>query len=187
MKTRLLSVAMLFAAIGSASANDLGELKRCTEIREFSSRLECFDAYAQAILSNEAKTGASTKDVVAAKSTEFKRTDAVDLEISPQKYIGRGVEVAGLQCFHADKDEFRCTHPTATLLILTIKVKPAAEQTAMEDACGAIKTAMTSQKCRRTLRFIPLKADNDKIDGYKSRTIVLAAEVEVVPATKGRR
>lgn len=185
MKAALLSVALLAAGTSSAFAD--AELQRCASIKEIAARLECFDAYAQATLANDAKAGASTKEVVAAKPTEFKRTDAVDLEIAPQKYLGKGVEVAGLQCFHADKDEFRCIHPTATLMIMTVKVKPDVEQTLVEDACGAIRSAVTSPKCRRTLKFIPLKADNDKIDGYKSRTVILAAEVEVVPSTRSRR
>lgn len=187
MKIGLVVAASLVAMIGAARANDLDEVRRCTTIREFSARLECFDAYAQATLANEAKTGASTKEVIAAKPTEFKRTDPSDIQITPNKFIGRGVEVVGFQCFHADKDEFRCIHPTATLMVLTVKVKPDTEQAVLEDTCGAIKTAVTSPKCRRTLRFVPLKADNDKIDGYRSRTVVLAAEVEVVPAAKSRR
>lgn len=181
------ALAAVVMMAGSAKADDADAMRKCTAIREFSARLECFDAYAQAVLTNEAKTSASTKEVIAAKPTEFKRTDAVDLQITPNKYVGRGVEVVGFQCFHADKDEFRCIHPTATLMVLTVKVQPALEQASIEDVCGSIKTAVTSPKCRRTLRFVPLKAENDKIDGYRSRTVILAAEVEVVQAARPRR
>lgn len=171
----------------TAYANDVDAVRRCTAVREFSARLECFDAYAQAVLANESRASASTKEVIAAKPTEFKRTDAQDLQITPQKFIDRGVEVVGFQCFHADKDEFRCIHPAATVMILTVKVKPDIEQAKLEDDCGSIKTAISSAKCRRTLRFVPLKADNDKIDGYRSRTVVLASEIEVVSSQRPRR
>lgn len=139
------------------------------------------------MLANESKASASTKEIVAAKPTEFKRTDAQDLQITPRKFIDRGVEVVGFQCFHADKDEFRCIHPTATVMLLTVKVKPDIEQAKLEDDCGSIKTAVTSPKCRRTLRFVPLKAENDKIDGYRSRTVVLVSEIEVVSSSQRPR
>jgi len=181
------ALAAVIVMAGSAKANDAEALRRCTAIGSTTERLGCFDNYAKDVLANEAKSTASTKEVIAAKPAEFKRTDASDLEITPNKYLGRGVEVVGFQCFHADKDEFRCIHPKATLLVMTLKVTPSAEQSALEDSCGSIKTAVTSPKCRRTLRFVPLKADNDKIDGYRSRTVILAAEVEVVPAARPRR
>jgi ribosomal protein L32E len=187
MKTLAATVAVMAALGGTAHADDLDVVRRCTTIREFSARLECFDAYAQAVLANESKATANTKEIIAAKATEFKRTDAQDLQITPQKFIERGVEVAGFQCFHADKNEFRCIHPSATVMVLTVKVKPDIEQAKLEDDCGSIKTAVGSPKCRRTLRFVPLKAENDKIDGYRSRTIVLASEVEVVSSQRPRR
>ena len=187
MKVWAATFAAMAAIGGSAYANDIDTVRRCAGIREFSARLECFDAYAQALLASDAKTGATTKEVIASKPAEFKRTDPADIQITPNKFIGRGVEVAGFQCFHADKDEFRCIHPKATLLLLTIKVKPDIEQATLEDTCGSINTAVTSPKCRRTLRFVPLKAENDKIDGYRSRTMIFAGEIEVVPSQRQRR
>lgn len=185
---RLILVAGFLSLLpASAWADDVEAVRKCTTIREFSARLECFDTYANALLQSEAKVGASTKEVIQSKPTEFKRAEAADLEITPGKFINRGVEVVGFQCFHADKNEFRCIHPKATLLLLTVKIAPSVEQDRIEDECGSINTAVTSPKCRRTLRFVPIKADNDKIDGYRSRTTVFAPEVEVVPTPSRRR
>jgi hypothetical protein len=109
-----------------------------------------------------------------------KTVDAIDLQVSPNKYKGKGVELRGVRCFHADEDEYRCMHPTASLLVMGVNVEPAAAKSAIENNCGEIRKVLTSPKCRFTVRFYPSLIDEDEVSGGARRTVIGVEVLEVV-------
>ncbi|MBV5347973.1 hypothetical protein [Lamprocystis purpurea] len=114
---------------------------------------------------------------------EFKVVDSEDMYVAPDKYTNRGVEMRNVQCFHADKDEYRClaTSSGMPLVLMSPEITPSAEKTAIEEKCGEIKKVST-QQCRKNVHFIPLGNTEDIIGGYQKRVVILTKAIEIIPA-----
>ena len=197
-KVHFVSVMLLYSTSAHA-AGDAG----CWSVQDKEARLSCYDkAHADPLpepssavkaitppaADQEEKT-ATTSDLIKAKPSDPpKRIDADDLAIAPNKYIGKNVELNKMQCFYADKDEYRCVAGGASATILLIQapdITPAVEKQKLENECGEIKK-MATTLCRRTLRFSPVGVDNDTV-GLRSRTVVTAQSFEVVPSSPPTR
>ena len=151
-------------------------------------RLACYDKLARRIITDDQEKSTKTKDVVGtSKSTDFKVVDALDMQVAPNKYTGKGVEMRQDQCFHADKNEYRCFHTDNTgLMILAADVAPAAAKGDIEDNCGEIRKAVTSTACRRTIRFVPFGNEADLVNG-NNRVVVVTPSIEVIAAQNPKR
>lgn len=83
----------------------------------------------------------------------FKWVDILDLEIAPERFVGRKLKVGGMQCYAVGQDDFRCMSGTSHAVVFTPAVEPASASHALEDSCGTVRAAM-DHGCRRTLRFV---------------------------------
>jgi hypothetical protein len=122
---------------------------------------------------------------------EFRAVDPDDVFVAPNKYQGKPIELRRMRCFHADKDEYRCTSSNGTmLLVLARGVTPQEEKDLIEERCGEIKK-ITTPACLKTIRLTPVVHEEDTISGYLKRTIIGAASIEVspsaAPSSRGRR
>lgn len=172
--------------------------KRCkNNAQDDKSRLACYDELVNKIIElsdntesqDNNKTTNNTQTPDAPYIVNYKTVDAADLYVTTEKYLNRPIEVKNAKCFYADINEFRCIAGDSTALMITAaNITPQAEKLALMDDCDSIKN-VSSQKCRRTLRFTPLSHTEDTISGYQKRKIVMARSMEAIPpaASTGRR
>lgn len=71
-------------------------------------RLACFDEFAKLAGSPDEKeeTANTSKVIQPSQPHEYRVVDPADLYVAPSKYTDKAIEVRGMQCFHADKDEY---------------------------------------------------------------------------------
>ncbi len=188
----VLSILSAFAVSTPSSAQSPApDLAACAAMAVDKDRLACIDAAAKKPSGSEEMKTAGTKEILASNTpTDFKVVDPIDLKVAPRKYQGKPIELRGLQCFHADANEFRCIAPGEVyLMLMAADVSPTTAKSQIEDQCGELRKAITSSACRKTVRFIPLVHDDDLVNGYTKRTIVGTKSIEVVaaPAPERRR
>lgn len=139
----------------------------------------------------EAPTGGSSATTSIPSDAKPRVVAAVDMELSPRKWMGQYVEMKNMRCMHADEGEYRCIEAGGDgAVIFAEAVKPSERQTYIERECGTF-AEMVRDKCRFTLRFTPEKYDQDIVSGYEKRTIIMAQEIEAIspdtPTKKRRR
>jgi hypothetical protein len=114
--------------------------------------------------------------------------DPSDIFVAYSKYVGKAIEIRGVQCYYADKDDYRCVtgkHVT----FFTEDIEPQAAR----EAVGEIKKALTSSACSKTIRLTAEDISDDVISGNQTRVTVNSNSLEVVAAapvtkrTKKRR
>ena len=180
-----------------AQAADADDLKKaielCAKENQTAIRLACFDLIAR-MTSEDEKTPektAKTADVLKpVPTTEFKRVDTDDIFVAPRKFQDKGIELTGARCYHADLNEYRCIGAgSLAVIIFAPSVSPVGAKSQLEDECGEIRKMATSSKCRKTIRFVPLKISEDEIGGSQKRAVILASSIEVIsaPARTRRR
>lgn len=179
-----------------AIARDTSALSWCSTFSEDAARLACFDRLAKeasAVDAAPAPTAPPAKAATQQPSTDtaaiiYKKIDAEDLYASPGKYEGKPIQIDRVRCYHADKDEYRCVSSgSVTLMILTIDISPTQEKALIENECGEIKKMATSSRCLKSIKFTPLKHDEDIISGYKKRVVVLSKQLEVTSVNVSNR
>ncbi|NBJ13202.1 hypothetical protein [Microvirga arsenatis] len=118
----------------------------------------------------------------AAETKDWKIIDAEDVAVSPRKYDGQKVKLLGLQCYYADVDDFRCVTSTPAV-IFAQKVEPVPARLWLQDNCHQIRTALSSDKCRMSVRFVLDVEDikEDIVSGYKKRVILQPPMIEAIP------
>lgn len=170
MRPPMMIVATILVSITPAIA----AAEDCKAIQDTTKRLECYDR-------GGAPAEATTKDIVTAPASALPQTvDATDLYVAPKKYIGKRIELRRVQCFYADKDEYRCIAAAdAPVLIVATDIMPTAAKDALERDCGQIKKVQT-QACRRVIRFTPVVVDHDDAVAFAKRTVVVTKAIEVV-------
>lgn len=202
---RFVPLLCVFVFSTSALADSAG----CWSIRDDATRLACYDkttkntvpptnAAPQEPVKVDSKASetdtdsddatVSTKEVVATPPlAPPQNVDAEDLAIAPNKFIDKNIAIKDLQCFYADKNEYRCisSHHGIILMIVVGDVTPQSEKDRLENDCGKIKN-LTSASCRRALRFVPMKVKNDSVD-LRDRTVVMSLTAEVIPAVSQAR
>lgn len=166
--------AVALCAPTSAQSSSLN----CEGITDGLARLACFDAAAK-----------KTATPPAEKPGEgFRKVDAADLYVAPNKYMEKAIEVKDVNCFHSDKNEYRCVRlGELPLVIEGTLITPEAERERIESACGEIRKAMT-RTCRRTIRFVAMSADTDDV-GNGKRVTITTPVIELVsePSSPPRR
>lgn len=191
------------AAVEMPFAQDAPLIQKCSAISEAKARLACFDEATRAKPESDDSANASTpegpststKDIVktpnfAESPTElsYREVDHADLYITPGKFEGKGIELKRMRCFHADKDEYRCIAPGSTVLaVFATEILPVKEREGIENDCGEFRKVMTSSKCLKTIRFVPIKHSEDIVNGYQKRTLILARSLDIMPDSKSRR
>lgn len=194
---------MIVGLCVSARAQGDPMFAACASKADDKERLACFDGAVKASKPGQANVGgagtdevvSSTKEIVAVpttsgppKSEAYRLIDPADLYVAPNKYLKRPIELRRMRCLHADKDEYRCIAPGSVIVtIFTARLTPSSEQAAVENECGEIRKMTTSPKCLKTIRFVPLKAEEDLVNGYTKRLVVVAAAVEIVQAASAKR
>lgn len=181
----------------AAIAQDNSGLTWCSTFSEDAARLACFDRLAKETLPVDAKASplptntpvqSALKTASADAIINYRKIDAEDLYASPGKYEGKPIQIDRVRCYHADKDEYRCVSSgSVTLMILTIDITPSQEKTVIESECGEIKKMATSSRCLKSIKFTPLKHDEDIISGYKKRVVVLSKQLEVSSINSSNR
>lgn len=187
MKRVLLASVLCFSPLGAYGAETNTSTTppaapECWTVKDEALRLQCYDALHAPAPAGEGDKTATTPEVLSAKPTDPpKKVDADDVAIAPNKYKGKNLELSKLQCFYADKDEYRCLAPSSDVVLVVIgtAVTPDAERKKLEDDCGEIKKLETAA-CRRTIHFVPGAVDHDTI-GLRQRTIVISKMLEIVP------
>lgn len=170
-------------AVAETGADDI--IAMCSKLGE--KRVECLEIAVRSLIQAPAVDGAKTKEIVGQSPLEYKVVDADDLFVSPNKFRGKGVELRGMACFHADQSDYRCIAPRGvTLVIFAKEVTPPEARSKLEDDCGQIKKAATAL-CRRTIRFVANEFDADTVSGYQNRIIFKPTSIEVVAQARGKR
>lgn len=172
----------LFIVVSPSNAQPAPDVSACAAKKDDRDRLACFDTATKA--AEKAVSGpesTKTKDIIKpATPSDYKVVATEDLSVAPGKYDGKQIEMRRMRCFHADKDEYRCTGGGGpSLMIMTPRITPEAARAQIEDKCGELKN-MTSPLCQKTIRFTPAAHDSDTISGYQNRTIVVTREIEIV-------
>lgn len=114
-----------------------------------------------------------------------KKLTAADMGVETSKWNGKYVE-ATLQCFYADKNEYRCTAGTGRIDFS--ELTPNEQQEKLEKDCDTIAN-MSKMICRRTVRFVYKGSEMVNVGGLMGRmNLVRAVENrgEIV-ASPGRR
>lgn len=183
---------VLAAAMSPAMSLTLSEkIRTCRTLTSESLRLNCYNGIdVDDEAAAEAQPGVTTKQTLATPPTEFRVVDALDFAVAPRKFIGTGVEMRGMQCFYADKDDFRCftDRDGEIVTVLTKVLQPDRQRAEIESDCGSARTATASPRCRRTIRFVPLAARREKVGPITDRLTVVAASIDLItPAAPARR
>ncbi|MGO9005476.1 MAG: hypothetical protein ACLQIQ_07720 [Beijerinckiaceae bacterium] len=162
----------------------------CTEVKDDKLRLACFDKLAPAfdvLTKGETNSTVGTKEITASYApSDYRPVDAEDLYVAPNKFKGKPIELAGVRCFYADVNEYRCIGRAHDAVVVFAKdVEPEEAKSDLEDRCGAIKQ-IEAPACRKTIRFVVQDFSEDILSGMAQRLIVVTRQIEIVPRP-GRR
>lgn len=166
-------------------------VEACSSVTGEKERLACFDKAAAALKrateSDDPKT-ANTKDIVNTFAPDdYKVVDPDDIHVAPDKFIRKPIELRGVRCFYADKDDYRCSAGSILpTVIFTDTIGPTREKDDIETNCGAIKK-INSPACRKTIHVVPTGYNEDSPNAFAKRIILKAQSIEIVPSAKRRR
>jgi len=179
---RKLVLALCFlAAPAFAEPYSVSDLKACSIVSADQERLSCFDKLAKDRIAVLAAPAAPQGP------QQVKFVQAEDLYVAPERYQGQNIEVKGLWCVFIAKGDYRCVAAGVNIAVFGEAIKPDAERDVLERDCAAVSKALKSDKCRRTIRFVPSDISRDFIDGYQKRIKVSASDVELSPFQTKRR
>lgn len=193
MRTQLICAALAACLPASwpAMAQDASAISWCSTITVDADRLACFDRLAKEEVPQKPATGTSDnlpvpKPAIKPAGTEqsalYRSIDTDDLYASPSKYEGKNIQIDKVRCYHADKDEYRCSgQGVAALVIFSVSISPESERLSLENECGEIKKMASSPKCLKTIKFVPFGSTEDIISGYRKRLVVLTKQIEMAP------
>lgn len=189
MRALFSTIIIISASVALADTSPQSIIDTCSKATTTDIRIQCLEFAVRNLAAQPDTEGAKTKDVVTQAPLEYKVADAEDLYVSPNKFKGKGVELRGMACFHADKGDYRCIARGGTTLAVFAKdVAPSDARAKLEDDCGQIKKASTGA-CRRNIRFVASEFDSDTVSGYQKRVVFTPAVIEFVtqsPSSKKR-
>jgi hypothetical protein len=163
----------------------------CRTLTSESLRLNCYNGIDLDDAAADIQPGVTTKQTLATPPTEFRLVDPLDFSVAPRKFMGTGVEMRNMQCFYADKDDFRCftTRSSEIVTVLTKTLQPDRQRAEIESDCGSVRAASNSSKCRRTIRFVPISAERERVGPLTERLTVMAGSISLVdpPPQPARR
>ena len=188
--SRLRAAVFIATLIGAPHTAFAQTLDACRIVKSETTRLNCYDAIPLPDPREEksSEPTANTREIVQSFAEgDYRTIDPLDLQVSPNKYKGKPVQILNAACLHSDKDEYRCVTPgAATVLIVAPEVTPAASNSFLETECGAVRNVATP-KCRKTIRFVPALHESDLIDGYRQRVTIATFSIEIVPEAVQQR
>ena len=121
---------------------------------------------------------------VSISSTAIKKLSASDLGVQTRKWEDRTIE-AVMNCFYADKDEFRCFVDSARIDFS--EISPAEARRRIEDNCDTIDKSVR-QACKFTIRFVWASSEMKPL-GVSRQHFIRAKNdaAEIVPSPARRR
>lgn len=195
MMLRMLLVALGFILLASAPSRADEAFSDCAKIPKAADRLSCFDRVSRDAgidtsgVTLEAAPTVTTKEIVAPISpADYKNVDPADLRVAPNKFMGKPIELRKVHCFYADASEYRCI-ATSGISIVTVfgkDITPAPEKASLEADCGTIKMVDTP-RCLRTIRLVPAANDQEQINAFASRVVVVTPTIEIMPQAGKKR
>lgn len=167
------------------------EIVGCSLLKDDRARLACFDKASATLKSAGIPASpitANTKEILSSFAPgDFKVVDPDDIHVAPRKFIGKPIEIRGVRCFYADKDDYRCITPSRlTTAVFGRSISPTIERDALEGDCGAIKR-LESPACRKTIRVVLTDYSQDAPSAFAKRIVVTAPVIEIVPIARTRR
>jgi hypothetical protein len=193
--TLIYSISIIHLGSQSAKAADIVEAVAgvidCSTTKDDKERLACFDKAATTLKSAGVSGGpatADTKEIVSSFAPDdYKAVNPDNMHVAPHKFIGKPVELRGVKCFYADRNDYRCLAPAHLLMaVFTKSIGPAAEKDLIESECGAIRK-LDSPACRKTIHFVPVEYSEDNPNAFGKRVIVESMSVEIVSSARRKR
>lgn len=177
---------VIVTAAGRLKAADFPLGKSCSAIEPYTT----IDAIKSDALNDETTFGVGTikggdkiifvvyRDVIPVTShgRTFKRVSPVDVRNTPSKWKGRDIEFASVNVYWVADDDVRLL--TTALTVFATKVRGSAVEFLRKE-CETQAEAVSS-KCRVMARIKYAEHDEDKPDGFSSRTILKTADVELI-------
>jgi hypothetical protein len=176
-----LFLATVIAFSGVCVAAKAETLRQCGAKADEKERLACFEKLAKQSEPSEQEETTSTPKVIEPKSSEYRVVDPSDIFVAYNKYVGKPIEVRGVNCYYADKDDYRCIAIGGNAVVFFADdIEPAMAREAIENDCGEVKKAFASSACKRTIRLTAENISDDVISGYKTRISVHTSSLAVV-------
>lgn len=181
-----LFLATVIAFSGVCVAAKAETLRQCQAKTDEKERLACFEKLAKQSEPSEQEETTSTPKVIEPKSSD-RVVDPSDIYVAYNKYVGKPIEVRGVNCYYADKDDYRCIAIGGNAVVFFADdIEPAMAREAIENDCGEVKKAFASSACKRTIRLTAANISDDVISGYKTRISVHTSSLEVIEAAPGK-
>jgi hypothetical protein len=143
------------------------QARLCFAISDKEKQADCIGK----ILDSATETVSTKEAVNAFAPGDYKPVDPKDLMLGPKKFIGKPIELWGMQCFYADINEYRCWSHQATMTVFAPTIIDYPDKDKFDDVCGRQKNA-EKPICRRTVHIIPKSADFDQPSAFGRRTII---------------
>lgn len=161
---------LLFTSVTAFAAED------CSRLTDSTARLNCYDQASKTSVPPPNEQSATADHLPG----NFELTDPQDLWVSPSKYEGKLIELRNVQCFFADKNEYRCLAPNDgdPVMVVSADVLSLKEKTKLQDQCGVVR-AVATPKCTRTIHFIPIHSEQDDVNAMTKRAVFAALLMEV--------
>jgi len=102
--------------------------------------------------------------------------DPADLAIGSAKYVGKNIRIRSARCYFADVGDYRCTTPEL-VSVFTKSIEPEISRKWVEEHCDTIRKVERSQACKSSITFTYESAEQDKVDGFQTRTIILTPQI----------
>jgi hypothetical protein len=142
----------------------------CTAITAAEDRLACYDQAAreptESTTRAESPAPVDRGNLSSYSPLRFSPIGPGRLFATPSKYEGKPIQLRQTQCLYAGKDEVRCIRngDSFVVMIMASTILPAETQSLLEADCATPNVAMLSEKCRKTIRFVPLASEIDEIN-----------------------
>ncbi len=159
---------------------DIEKLMACSALADDTARRRCFEDN-NAESTTDTATATTSEIIKPADPLEYQIVDPDDIMVSPGKFRGKPLELKSVQCFYADKDEYRCLANSSSVVMVTApEITPTEAKATLENACGQIKK-ITSKECRRRIRFTAQYIEEDEVNAMVKRSVVVTKKIEILP------
>ena len=134
------------------------------------------DAAVQSRARAEAK---ATAEAAADAADPFKRVDSLDLQVSPEDFVGRRIKVFGFQCYAPSPNGRRCISAENVVLLQPEAIEPVEVRSLLDHECSSFRVAMIDASCRWTARFVLDDIKVERTDDGDRRVVLLPREAEL--------
>ena len=110
---------------------------------------------------------------LALAQSDIRTVDLADIRVAPRKYADRDIEVRGLRCYYADRNDYRCGSDAGVTLFIK-KINDEAARTYVESSCDEVRKVAAGGKCRLTVRLKYSEDDlGEDVQSYGLRRITI--------------